>query len=200
MIISCHFILIDVLSFSACFMNICQICRCFFFRFKDFDVSVDEEFDSSSSSSITINHDNSRNEDNSSNNNHNVKDKRSEISNSSNRYVHSNGIHFFRRNLSLFPFLENVPAKKTGNIQLPFIGFLFINSLTKRADLYVNDEPPKALPLRPIIRGPYDENSEDDEHAPDTSTVYTEQHTQAKLNCEVDLDIAATVWMHNGQV
>lgn len=72
--------------------------------------------------------------------------------------------------------------------------------MTKREDLYVNDEPPKALPLRPIIRGPYDENSDDDEHAPDTTTVYAEQHTEVKLNCEVDLDIAATVWMHNGQV
>lgn len=179
-----------------------KLCRWFFFRFKDFDVSVDEEFDSSSSSSITINHDNSQNEDNISNNNQNVKDKSSEISNSSNRYVHSNGIHFFPScNVAhSFPFWKLGQQKKTGNIQLPFIGFLFINSLTKREDLYVNDEPPKALPLRPIIRGPYDENSDDDEHAPDTSTVYTEQHTEAKLNCEVDLDIAATVWMHNGQV
>lgn len=64
----------------------------------------------------------------------------------------------------------------------------------------MNDEPPKLLPLRPIIRGPYSDNGEDDEHPPDTTTVYTEQHTEVKLNCEVDLDIAAAVWMHNGQV
>lgn len=56
------------------------------------------------------------------------------------------------------------------------------------------------LPLRPIIRGPYGENADDDEHATETTIVYTEQHTEVKLNCEVDLDIAAVVWMHNGQV
>lgn len=74
-------------------------------------------------------------------------------------------------------------------------------SLTKSDDLYVNDEPPpKMLPLRPIIRGPYSENGDDDDHSSDTTIVYTEQHTEVKLNCEVDLDIAAVVWMHNGQV
>lgn len=66
--------------------------------------------------------------------------------------------------------------------------------------MYVNDEPPKMLPLRPIIRGPYGENTDDDEHTTETTIVYTEQHTEVKLNCEVDLDIAAVVWMHNGQV
>lgn len=78
---------------------------------------------------------------------------------------------------------------------------IFINSLTKSDDLYVNDEPPKLLPLRPIIRGPYTGDAdENDEHSTDTTIVYTEQHTEVKLNCEVDLDIAAVVWMHNGQV
>lgn len=66
--------------------------------------------------------------------------------------------------------------------------------------MYVNDEPPKMLPLRPIIRGPYSDNGDDDEHSTDTTIVYAEQHTEVKLNCEVDLDIAAVVWMHNGQV
>lgn len=67
--------------------------------------------------------------------------------------------------------------------------------------MYVNDEPPpKMLPLRPIIRGPYSENGDDDDHSSETTIVYTEQHTEVKLNCEVDLDIAAVVWMHNGQV
>lgn len=75
------------------------------------------------------------------------------------------------------------------------------HSLTKSDDLYVNDEPPpKILPLRPIIRGPYSENGDDDDHSSETTIVYTEQHTEVKLNCEVDLDIAAVVWMHNGQV
>lgn len=75
------------------------------------------------------------------------------------------------------------------------------HSLTKSDDLYVNDEPPpKMLPLRPIIRGPYSENGDDDDHSSETTIVYTEQHTEVKLNCEVDLDIAAVVWMHNGQV
>lgn len=73
-------------------------------------------------------------------------------------------------------------------------------SITKNDDFYVNDEPPKALPLRPIIRGPYNDNGDDDDQQSDTRTVYTEQHTEVKLNCEVDLDIAAVVWMHNGQV
>lgn len=76
----------------------------------------------------------------------------------------------------------------------------WLNSFTKSDDLYVNDEPPKMLPLRPIIRGPYSENADDDEHSTETTIVYTEQHTEVKLNCEVDLDIAAVVWMHNGQV
>lgn len=71
-------------------------------------------------------------------------------------------------------------------------------SLTKNDDLYVNDEPPKTLPLRPIMRGLY--SGDDDNHQNDASTVYTEQHTEVTLNCEVDLDIAAVVWMHNGQV
>lgn len=66
--------------------------------------------------------------------------------------------------------------------------------------MYLNDEPPKPLPLRPIIRGPYSENIEDVEHTIETKIVYTEQHSEIKLNCEVDLDIAAVVWMHNGQV
>lgn len=84
--------------------------------------------------------------------------------------------------------------------RLNYYGFIETknNSLTKNDDLYVNDEPPKMLPLRPIMRGLY--NDDDDDHQTDTSTVYTEQHAEVKLNCEVDLDISAVVWMHNGQV
>lgn len=72
----------------------------------------------------------------------------------------------------------------------------------KGDDLYVNDEAPKTLPLRPIIRGPYNDDGEidDDDSNSDTTTVYTEQHAEVKLNCEVDLDISAVVWMRNGQV
>lgn len=75
----------------------------------------------------------------------------------------------------------------------------------------MNDETPKLLPLRPIIRGPYNDNDSDDDHidgvvngnngsGPETAIVYTEQHTEVKLNCDVDLDVSAVVWMHNGQV
>lgn len=79
-------------------------------------------------------------------------------------------------------------------------------------DLYVNDEAPKLLPLRPIIRGPYNDNIDpDDDHidatvignngsGAETNIVYTEQHTEVKLNCDVDLDVSAVIWMHNGQV
>lgn len=67
-------------------------------------------------------------------------------------------------------------------------------------DIYVNDEPPKLLALRPIIRVPYGDNADDDDLAAEVSIVYTEQHAEVKLNCEVDLDIAAVVWMRNGQV
>lgn len=70
----------------------------------------------------------------------------------------------------------------------------------KGDDLYVNDEVPKTLPLRPIIRGPYNDDSDGDDPAAEVTTVYTEQHAEVKLNCEVDLDISAVVWMRNGQV
>lgn len=75
-------------------------------------------------------------------------------------------------------------------------------AVAKADDLYVNDEAPKTLPLRPIIRGPYndDGDADDDDPAAEVATVYTEQHAEVKLNCEVDLDISAVVWMRNGQV
>lgn len=67
-------------------------------------------------------------------------------------------------------------------------------------DVYVNDEAPKTLPLRPIIHVPYGDDADEEDPAVEVSTVYTEQHAEVKLNCEVDLDIAAVVWMRNGQV
>lgn len=90
-------------------------------------------------------------------------------------------------------------------------GKIVLSELSKGDDLYVNDETPKVLPLRPIIRGPYNDNDSDDDHIDgaangnngsglDTTVVYTEQHTEVKLNCDVDLDVSAVVWMHNGQV
>lgn len=90
-------------------------------------------------------------------------------------------------------------------------GKIVLSELNKGDDLYVNDEAPKVLPLRPIIRGPYNDNDSDDDHIDgaangnngsglDTTVVYTEQHTEVKLNCDVDLDVSAVVWMHNGQV
>lgn len=61
-------------------------------------------------------------------------------------------------------------------------------------DIMMGDEP-KVLPLRPIIRGPYD-----DDHQGEMTVVYAEPHTEIKLNCEVDLDIMSNVWMKDGQV
>lgn len=64
-------------------------------------------------------------------------------------------------------------------------------------DLMMGDEP-RVLPLRPIIRGPYEDG--DDDHQGEVSVVYAEPHTEVKLNCDVDLDIMRTVWMKDGQV
>lgn len=65
----------------------------------------------------------------------------------------------------------------------------------KEVDSFMLSDEPRVLPLRPIIRGPYD-----DEHQGEMSVVYAEPHTEVRLNCEVDLDIATTVWMKDGQV
>lgn len=59
---------------------------------------------------------------------------------------------------------------------------------------YPSDEP-RALPLRPIIRGPNEEESDEE-----ISVVYAEQHVEIKLMCEVDLDISNSIWSKNGQV
>lgn len=60
-------------------------------------------------------------------------------------------------------------------------------------------DAPKLLPLRPIIRGPYD----DDDVAVrrgEMSVVYAEPHTEVLLNCDVDLDVVRTLWLKDGQV
>lgn len=59
---------------------------------------------------------------------------------------------------------------------------------------YLSDEP-RALPLRPIIRGPNEKESDEE-----VTIVYAEQHEEIKLMCEVDLDIANSIWSKNGQV
>ncbi|EDW00702.1 hemicentin-1 [Drosophila grimshawi] len=53
-------------------------------------------------------------------------------------------------------------------------------------------EGPRALPLRPVLPNPY----EDEE----MSVVYAEQHSEIRLMCEVDLDISSSMWYKNGQV
>lgn len=86
-----------------------------------------------------------------------------------------------------------------------------MSETNKDDDLYVNDDVPKTLPLRPIVRDSYNENNDGIADSPatvnnnnndedDRNVVYTEQHTEVKLNCDVDLDITAVVWMRNGQV
>ncbi|KRF79583.1 uncharacterized protein tei isoform X2 [Drosophila virilis] len=62
------------------------------------------------------------------------------------------------------------------------------------ADLMDDDGPlegPRALPLRPVLPNPY----EDEE----MSVVYAEQHSEIRLMCEVDLDISSSIWYKNGQ-
>ncbi|XP_037954455.1 uncharacterized protein LOC119684482 [Teleopsis dalmanni] len=63
-----------------------------------------------------------------------------------------------------------------------------------KSEDYSHDEPlePRVLPLRPVPPNPY----EDEE----MSVVYAEQHSEIRLMCEVDLDIAASMWYKNGQV
>ncbi|KAH8319798.1 hypothetical protein KR074_006106, partial [Drosophila pseudoananassae] len=51
---------------------------------------------------------------------------------------------------------------------------------------------PRVLPLRPVLPNPYE--------AEEMSVVYAEQHSEIKLMCEVDLDIATSMWYKNGQV
>ncbi|XP_034124355.1 uncharacterized protein LOC117581330 isoform X2 [Drosophila guanche] len=62
------------------------------------------------------------------------------------------------------------------------------------ADNSEDEEPqePRVLPLRPVPPNPY----EDEE----MSVVYAEQHSEIRLMCEVDLDIASSMWYKNGQV
>ncbi|XP_075167424.1 irregular chiasm C-roughest protein teiresias [Haematobia irritans] len=61
-----------------------------------------------------------------------------------------------------------------------------------KSDDYSHDEEPRMLPLRPILPNPYD--------AEEMSVVYAEQHSEIRLMCEVDLDIATSMWYKNGQV
>ncbi|XP_059224783.1 uncharacterized protein LOC106083260 [Stomoxys calcitrans] len=61
-----------------------------------------------------------------------------------------------------------------------------------KSDEYSHDEEPRMLPLRPILPNPYD--------AEEMSVVYAEQHSEIRLMCEVDLDIASSMWYKNGQV
>lgn len=67
---------------------------------------------------------------------------------------------------------------------------------SRNVDEFIVDEP-IALPLRPIIRGPFDEEEQSKE---EVQIVYVEPHSPIKLNCEVDLDITTSVWMKDGQV
>lgn len=66
----------------------------------------------------------------------------------------------------------------------------------KNADEFVVDEP-YALPLRPIVRGPFDG---DEQNLDEVTIIYVEPRSQIKLNCEVDLDIQSSVWLKDGQV
>ncbi|XP_055537751.1 uncharacterized protein LOC129725692 [Wyeomyia smithii] len=59
---------------------------------------------------------------------------------------------------------------------------------------FLSDEP-IALPLRPIIRGPTDDHTEDN-----VVVIYAEQHETVTLACEVDADITSSVWLKDGQM
>lgn len=56
-------------------------------------------------------------------------------------------------------------------------------------------EEPRALPLRPIISGPFEDDPQNEVHI-----VYAEQRAPVKLACEVDLDLVSSVWMKDGIV
>lgn len=58
-------------------------------------------------------------------------------------------------------------------------------------------DQPYALPLRPIVRGPFEA---DEQTLDEVSVVYVEPHSTVKLNCEVDLDVQSSVWLKDGQV
>ena len=74
--------------------------------------------------------------------------------------------------------------------------FAHTHHLDRNVDDFVVDEP-LALPLRPIIRGPFDV---DEQNLDEVSIIYVEPRSQVKLNCEVDLDIQSSVWLKDGQV
>lgn len=61
-------------------------------------------------------------------------------------------------------------------------------------------DDPKVLPLRPIIRGPYDDDDDVAVHQGDMTVVYAEPHTEVQLNCDVDLDVVRTQWLKDDQV
>lgn len=64
-----------------------------------------------------------------------------------------------------------------------------------QVEFITDDNAPLALPLRPIIRGPYEEDLKEE-----MAIVFAEQHSPVKINCEVDLDITSSVWLKDGQV
>lgn len=73
------------------------------------------------------------------------------------------------------------------------------SSRTGQESSEMQADQPIALPLRPIIRSPYDDVDEDG-HQGEMSIVYAEQHSDVQINCEVDMDIATSTWFHDGQV
>ncbi|CRL08182.1 CLUMA_CG020961, isoform A, partial [Clunio marinus] len=66
----------------------------------------------------------------------------------------------------------------------------------KNVDEFVVDEP-YLLPLRPIVRGPFDGDAQ---NLDEVAILYVESRSQIKLNCEVDLDIQTSVWLKDGQI
>lgn len=64
-----------------------------------------------------------------------------------------------------------------------------------QVEFITDDNAPLALPLRPIIRGPYEEDLKEE-----MAIVFAEQHSPVKINCEVDLDITSSAWLKDGQV
>ncbi|XP_058065532.1 uncharacterized protein LOC131215164 [Anopheles bellator] len=57
-------------------------------------------------------------------------------------------------------------------------------------------EEPLALPLRPIIRDPADDQLAE----ANVVVVYADQRETVRLNCEVDADITTSVWLKDGQI
>jgi hypothetical protein len=125
--------------------------------------------------------------------------------NQDNKELNSNSNNYNISNANLMLNLDNEDSIIIGDQQLIIItgdgevaAKMNAEAVRRRTVRHKDEEffeEPLALPLRPLSRGPYEE-----EQRGDHVVVYGEQHTATRLNCEVDLDINSSIWMKDGQV